>query len=396
MPAGPFRLPAGSRILRLLRFHTAKRPRDPARLMAAKLQRWIDLLAALLRRRFAVTFEQIREDVPAYAFTEGDDTAKAAAQRMFERDKKELRAFGIPLQTITDEANEVVGYRLPPRDFYLPYLSVVLDGRHTEPRRVDRDGYRSLERLAFEAEELRMVVEAAARVRQLGDPTLAEDATSALRKLAVDLPLDAGLVREGGAERHGGAAAQAPAELFDQLSDALERRKWVEFDYDSMASASLTHRQAAPLGLFFLSQHWYLAAAERGGDRVKNFRLTRMRNLVVNSQKPGTADFETPADFRLREHARSRHAWELSDGESGEVVVRFREATGAAVAAARLGAEVAEATDARSFAVRRLDAFVRWLLPLGPAVEIVSPDAARAEYARQVAATRALYAGDEA
>jgi predicted DNA-binding transcriptional regulator YafY len=358
--------------------------------MAPKLQRWIDLLAALLRRRYAVTFEQIREEVPAYAFREGDDAGKAAAQRMFERDKKELRAFGIPLQTITDEANEVVGYRLPPRDFYMPYLSLVLDGRQTEPKRVDRDGYRALERLAFEADELRAVVEAGARVRQLGDPTLADHAASALRKLAVDLPLDSGLVREAPEERIA-APAQTPAEIFDLLSDALERRKWVEFDYDSMSSARLTRRQAAPLGLFFLSQHWYLAAAERGGERVKNFRLSRMQNVSVNAQKPGKPDFETPAGFRLREHARSRHAWELGDGTGGEVVVRFREGTGAALAAARLGVPVPGDQGARAFTVRRLDAFVRWLLPLGPSVEVVGPDAARDEYRRQVSATLALY-----
>ena len=39
-----------------------------------------------------------------------------------------------------------------------------------------------------------------------------------------------------------------------------------------------------------------------------------------------------------------------------------------------------------------LDAFIRWLLPLGPAVEIVSPDAARDEYRRQVSSTLAHYA----
>jgi predicted DNA-binding transcriptional regulator YafY len=337
---------------------------------APKLQRWIDLLAALLRRRYPVTFEQIREEVPAYAFREGDEAGKAAAQRMFERDKKELRAFGIPLQTITDEAGEVVGYRLPPRDFYMPYLSLVLDGRHSEPKRVDRDGYRALEQLAFEADELRAVVE----------------------ELAVDLPLDAGLVREGSEERI--AHAQTPAQIFDLLNDALERRKWVEFDYDSMASATVTRRQAAPLGLFFMSQHWYLAAAERGADRVKNFRLSRMRDVAVNGQKPGTPDFETPPGFHLREHARSRHAWELGDGAGGEVVVRFTEATGAAVAAARLGVPVPGDAGARAFTVRRLDAFIRWLLPLGPSVEVVSPDPAREEYRRQVAATLALYVAE--
>ena len=64
--------------------------------------RVLDELRAIERRPKAVvaledvpTFEQIREEVPAYAFREGDDAGKAAAQRMFERDKKELRAFGI-------------------------------------------------------------------------------------------------------------------------------------------------------------------------------------------------------------------------------------------------------------------------------------------------------------
>ncbi|HEU5050351.1 MAG TPA: WYL domain-containing protein [Gemmatimonadales bacterium] len=359
-----------------------------------KLQRWIDLLATLLRHRLPVSFEKIRDEIPAYAFQDGDTTAKAAAQRMFERDKKELRDFGIPIETVLDDAKEVLGYRLPPREFYLPYLSVVLDGRQTTPKTVDRDGYRALERLAFEADELKAVVDAAMRVQQLGDPALVEDARSALRKLAADLPVDATIVREHPSEFVAAPPAQPAAEIFDLLSDALGRRKWVEFDYYSMSSVGATRRQAAPLGLFFVSRHWYLAAAERGAAQVKNFRLSRMGNLEVNSQKPGTPDFETPADFRLREHARSRNAWELGDGESGEVIVRFREETGAAVAAARLGAPVEGMPDARAFTVRRLDAFVRWLLPLGDAAEPVSPDAARAEHARQVAATRALYAGD--
>ncbi|HLS48195.1 MAG TPA: WYL domain-containing protein [Gemmatimonadales bacterium] len=355
-----------------------------------KLQRWIDLLAALLRRRYAVSFEQIREDVPAYRFTDGDATAKDSAQRKFERDKKELRSFGIPIETITDEGGEVLGYRLPPRQFYLPYLSLVLDGRRRDPATVDRDGYRSLDRLAFEADELKAVVDAATRVRQLGDPGLTEDVTSALRKLAVDLPLDAGLVREEpDAEA---SAGKAEAAVFEQLNDALERRKWIEFDYYSMSSDRLTPRQAAPFGLFFVSQHWYLAAAERGASQVKNFRLSRIRDVVVNAQRPGTPDFDAPAGFELREHARSRNAWELGDGDNGEAVVRFGAGTGAAVAAASLGATVEDDPDARRFTVRRMDAFVRWLLPLGPGVEIVSPASARAEYAHQLEATRAIYA----
>ncbi len=38
-----------------------------------KLQRWIDLLAALLRHHFPVSFEQLIREVPAYGSDRSDD-----------------------------------------------------------------------------------------------------------------------------------------------------------------------------------------------------------------------------------------------------------------------------------------------------------------------------------
>jgi hypothetical protein len=38
-----------------------------------KLQRWIDLLAALLRHHFPVSFEQLVREVPAYGVDQSDD-----------------------------------------------------------------------------------------------------------------------------------------------------------------------------------------------------------------------------------------------------------------------------------------------------------------------------------
>lgn len=64
---------------------------------STKLQRWTDLLAALLRRRYPATFEELAPDIPAYS-----DSAKKhdALMRMFERDKDELRSFGIAIDTV--------------------------------------------------------------------------------------------------------------------------------------------------------------------------------------------------------------------------------------------------------------------------------------------------------
>ena len=92
----------------------------------SKTQRWLDLVAFLVARRFPVTVEQVMEGVPAYAeqWVEGSDTDRDSARRKFERDKDELRALGIPLETVRYSVNyaseEEEGYRITDEDFYLP------------------------------------------------------------------------------------------------------------------------------------------------------------------------------------------------------------------------------------------------------------------------------------
>ncbi|MEP7346358.1 MAG: hypothetical protein ABI877_13900, partial [Gemmatimonadaceae bacterium] len=144
-----------------------------------KVQRWTDLLAALLCRQRAITFEEIAREVPGYT-----EKAKDAAKRMFERDKKELKAFGVPIESEGEEGEKDFRYRLRTADFYLPYLSVTTSRGKSAPTKVDRYGYHSLKSLSFDADELRAVAEGASRAQQLGSAPLAADATSAMRKLA--------------------------------------------------------------------------------------------------------------------------------------------------------------------------------------------------------------------
>jgi predicted DNA-binding transcriptional regulator YafY len=97
----------------------------------SKVQRWLDLIAYLVGRRFPVAFEELMESLPAYArdYIEGSETARASVRRKFERDKDELRELGIPLETVTYTINygaeEVQGYRIAKKDFYLPYLRLL-------------------------------------------------------------------------------------------------------------------------------------------------------------------------------------------------------------------------------------------------------------------------------
>lgn len=350
--------------------------------MSPKLRRWTDLLAALLRRRFPVSLEELVVEVPGYR----SSPSQSALRRTFERDKDELRSFGIPIETVTDGAGETIGYRLRPEDFYLPYLAVV---GAPKPQRVNRERFRSLSQLTFEPDQLGAIVQAAERVEALGDQSLAGQVRSACRKLAVDLPLDA--AAGASAEQMVPARTPVDPDVFDGLDEALSRRKRVEFDYHSMGSDNVTRREVEPMGLFFLGQHWYLAAREVGTDMIKNFRLSRISKVKPNRRNPGTPDYDVPAGFRLKHHARSRRAWELGDGDEVTVEIEFASGNGSAAAAQQFGEPVPEHPSRRRFRVRRLDTFVRWLLSLGGAATPIGPEELVAEYRRQLDATRALY-----
>ena len=360
-------------------------PREP------KLQRWTDLIAALLRRNFAATFEDLARDVPAY---QNPDRKKDAIMRMFERDKDELRAFGISIETIPSrDEGEAAGYRLDKKSFYLPYLSLAAreGGAATTPRKPDKWGYRALASLVFEPDELHIVAEAAQRVFALGDPVLAEDAESAMRKLSFDLPMPDVDEPPYSAQIVMASPAAARENVFEIVNDALVRRKTLTFRYRSISTDSVAERHADPYGLFFLSSHWYMAAMDRDKGEMRNFRLSRMSSVEVNQARSQSTDFEIPSTFNLREHARSRQPWDLGEGDRNEAIVLFRGESGATKAAARLGAAVEGAEDRRVFRFRRADSFARWLLSLGGEAVPVSPEPLVAEFNNQLLETRALY-----
>ena len=351
----------------------------------AKLQRWIDLMAALLRRNGTATLEELMADVPAYQ----NAPNKTALRRTFERDKVELRTFGIPIVTETDSAGDVSGYRLRREHFYLPYLSLVEAKRTTRSAaraRPDVYGYRSLPALAFEADELEAVGQAARRVQTVGDANLAELATSAMRKLAFDLPVDAST---GNPSDPVYEPADEMGEVLANLDEALAGHKRVTIEYHAMSSDQTSVRDVEPFGLFFLGSTWYLAA--RDGDRVKNFRVSRIRAATVNTVQPGTPDYAIAEGFTLEEHARSRHAWELGDASAVEAIVDFPGSDGATTSARRLGESVPGSSAQRRFRVRRVDAFARWLLSFAGEAVPVSPPELVEEYRNLASRTRERY-----
>ena len=360
---------------------------------AAKVQRWTDLLAALLRFRFGATFEQLAREVPGYAHKADDATDIARAKRTFERDKDELRAFGVPIDTRYEAETTDSYYRLAPGEFYLPYLEVVNAGERSTPRKVGKLGYRALKSLAFEPDELAAVGHAAARVTALGDRLLAADAESAMRKLAFDLPLGALAAPEG---EHVVARDPGDPRTLELLTNALLKRKVVTFEYRAMERDETGTRTVEPYGLVFVGCAWYLVGHDRERGAVRKFRASRIRNVQQNRKSPNTHDFELPAGFSLAEHAGARLPWELGDGEELVAEVELRGTAGAATESAALGEPVDGRQGVRRFRVRRPDAFVRWLLAFAGDARPLAPAALVEDFRRQAQATLRVHAGGEA
>ncbi len=319
---------------------------------AQRTERLLNLVLCLLASRRFVAREQIRTAVPGYATCESDE----AFERMFERDKDDLREMGIPLETGSNDVlfDDEIGYRIP------------------------RDAY-SLPEVSFDPEEV-AVLGLAARVWQ--QATLSDAASSAVRKLAaggVDVDPDAWSVVE---PRVG---ADEPA--FAALYEAVRDRFPVVFPYRTAGSAEVALRHLQPWGIVSWRGRWYVVGHDTDRDDTRVFRLSRVAGEVAPAGPPGSMAtapdvdlgaavrrFAPPSDahaarLRIREGAARplrRSASSVESGEGWDVVeVGFTdlEALAGEVCGYATDVQVISPDALRETVVRRLDALVAGLTP---------------------------------
>jgi proteasome accessory factor B len=259
----------------------------------SKLQRWLDLIAYLASRRFPVPLDELWANVPAYALPhEPTKKEHERVRRMFERDKDELRAMGIPIETVTYHINygleESHGYRLARTDFHLPYLRIVQEAAQstaepgaegTRPGPHGRGSPPAPGEFAITEDEIGAALEGLREVAALPAFPLAGDARSAFRKLAFDLDPEA--LGEPSVVYVEDAEASATAGALKVLSDALRQRKRVRFRYRSMGRDEEAERSAHPYGLLFQHGRWYVIAWAEERDAVRMFRVGRMTSVAV-------------------------------------------------------------------------------------------------------------------
>jgi len=221
----------------------------------------MNLVIALLVSGHYLPKDRIRQVVEGY-----HNQSDEAFERMFERDKEELREIGIRIEVGShDKAfDDEPGYRIRRDEFELPEL--VLDPDEAA------------------------VVGLAARVWQ--HARLAAQTSSALVKLkAAGIPVEPDALSLVEPK----LAATEPS--FEPLWDAVATRTPVRFEYARPGQPRQT-RTLEPWGVLSWHGRWYLVGYDRDRTATRMFRLSRVTGEVRPAGPPGSYTVPDGTDLR--------------------------------------------------------------------------------------------------
>lgn len=304
----------------------------------SRIERLVNLTAALLAAERPLSADELRSRVPGYP------DEKASFRRQFERDKEVLRDLGLPLsmESLPGDATETqIGYRIAADDYYLrdPGLAPdELSALHLAARVVQIEG-----------------LGAGDGAWKLGESSAGSQTDA--REIAATLP-----------------AVDALPALFAAIAAGAA----VTFLYRD------TDRLIQPTQLAFRSGHWYIVGYDPSRNDERSFRVDRIDGVVESRPAlavPATIGSSDPAETQLRRSGAFSRPWEL--GDTVPVIAHVRiDAAQAAWAVSHLGSDalVAEHTGGDvtvAMTVRSPDAFRSFVLGFLDHAVVESPEPLR-------------------
>jgi proteasome accessory factor B len=301
-------------------------------------ERLTNLVVALMATEIGLTKQQILDNISGYR-QRADAGARAdALEKMFERDKDELRKLGVPVETIGEasDPNDLreARYRIPQAEYDLPG---------------DID---------FSPAEL-AVLQLAGSVWSA--ESLSGDAQAGVRKIRA-LGIDGDEPIIGFAPR-----ITARDAAFAPLQEAIEKSRVVTFDYLKPGEDAARTRRIRPLALVDYEARWHVFGVdvEAGGDRT--FLLSR----IVGAVKITSVSFD-PA---LRDGAGDRAVAGLEEVAANNSALL--EITPGTEASLRLGRRATPAVQGITVPFVDVHIFADELASYGPEVRVVEPIALR-------------------
>jgi proteasome accessory factor B len=225
-----------------------------------KTERLINLTMALLATTRYLSKSEIFQNVAGYS------GSVETMERMFERDKENLREIGLridvaPLDLLFDDE---VGYRIKSENYALAL------GELTPTER----SYASLAATLWRNRILHDSGHSALlKLSALGGSGFGDDFGSGLITLENDTP------------------------HLDSLWNAIENRTLIHFSY---ANPEITERTFAPYGLSLWHGVWYVVGFDTNRQDIRVFRLSRITSSIEIEPKKNA--YVIPDDFHIKDH----------------------------------------------------------------------------------------------
>jgi predicted DNA-binding transcriptional regulator YafY len=310
-----------------------------------RTERLLNLLFALMAFDRPVPKSYLRDAIEAYKDSPSDE----AFERMFERDKEELRSMGVPIETVegADGAGGVEGYRVAADEYALPPVNLT-------PAELAAVGL-------------------AARVWE--QAALGPAAQSAVRKLEA---LGVGTVVEGAVGVETRVATAEP--FFPVLMEAVRSRRAVRFDYRRPGDTDAALRTVQPWGITSRRGHWYLVGHDVDRDAARVFRLSRVLGDVKAVGAAGAYDVPEGVDIA------SLIASASPGPDSAAARIRVRAGRAHGLRRRATAVEAAEGGDVLTLGYGDDEALARELVGLGADVVVLEPATLRDAVVRRLSA----------
>jgi len=227
--------------------------------VSRKSERLVNLTIALLATKRYLTKSEIFRSI------EGYEGSEESVERMFERDKDDLRSLGIDIEVggLDPLFNDEAGYRIKPENYSLDLGSV-------------------------NGEDIALLSLAAQAWKGQALNDVAHSVLLKLQSMGIDSDISS-------IPQLAPRMSWASDELATVL-DAITTRKRIAFTY---LSSDLAHenREISPYALASSAGHWYFGGLDRTKNSLRTFRLDRVSGEIQSIGKPD--NFEIPPNFDL-------------------------------------------------------------------------------------------------
>jgi proteasome accessory factor B len=228
----------------------------------AKTERLVNLTMALLASRRYMKKSEIFQKVAGYS---GSAETK---ERMFERDKDDLRNLGIEIEVASQDPlfEDEAGYRIKPESYRFPLKAISESEKSILATALALWESSGFEKVASEASR-----------RLLSGNHIGESALP-----SVISPVE--LVEES----------------LNEIAKALASRSSIEFQYQKQDSRNSENRRVCPMGLSTWHGAWYLVGEDLNRKDIRAFKLSRIVSQISINKKREM--YEIPKDFSVTDY----------------------------------------------------------------------------------------------